>query len=139
MNLLARILSHGFAIAIVVLLAIGLIYRGELFPDGELPEFLSFGTTAENGDTPADAPEETTAAATETEAEPVMQAGAEDESAAQAPAGAETQAGPAESAVAPLLQTEDETAAAEDTATPNPKRRSPLLLEARSGTVTASR
>ena len=35
MNLLARILSHGFAIAIVLLLAIGLIYRGELFPDWE--------------------------------------------------------------------------------------------------------
>ena len=53
MNLLARILSHGFAIAIVLLLAIGLIYRGELFPDWELPEFLSLGTPTESGDTDA--------------------------------------------------------------------------------------
>ena len=55
MNLLARILSHGFAIAIVLLLAIGLIYRGELFPDWELPEFLTLGTQTESDrtDTPA--------------------------------------------------------------------------------------
>ena len=29
MNLLARLMSHGFAISLVVLLAIGFIYRGE--------------------------------------------------------------------------------------------------------------
>ena len=40
MNILARILSHGFAIALVVLLAIGFMYRGELFPDMPLPAFL---------------------------------------------------------------------------------------------------
>jgi len=40
MNLLARILSHGFALALVVLIAIALMYRGELFPEWELPEFL---------------------------------------------------------------------------------------------------
>ena len=40
MNLLARILSHGFALAVVVLLAIALMYRGDLFPEWELPEFL---------------------------------------------------------------------------------------------------
>jgi hypothetical protein len=40
MNLFARILSHGFALALVVLIAITLMYRGELFPGWELPEFL---------------------------------------------------------------------------------------------------
>ena len=40
MNLLARILSHGFALAMVVLIAIILMYRGELFPEWDLPEFL---------------------------------------------------------------------------------------------------
>lgn len=43
MNLFARILSHGFALVVVALLALGLIYRGELFPEWELPEFLSLG------------------------------------------------------------------------------------------------
>jgi len=42
MNLLARILSHGFAFAVVVLLILVLVYRGDLFQEGELPEFLSF-------------------------------------------------------------------------------------------------
>jgi len=46
MKLLARILSHGFAIAVVMLLAIGLIYRGELFPEYDLPEFLDIGKLA---------------------------------------------------------------------------------------------
>lgn len=41
MNLLARILSHGFAITIVALLVIGFMYRGELFPEWELPDFLT--------------------------------------------------------------------------------------------------
>ena len=41
MNILARLLSHGFAIAVVVLLAIGLIYRGELFPDLQWPAFMA--------------------------------------------------------------------------------------------------
>ena len=54
MNLLARILSHGFAIAIVLLLAVGLIYWGELFPDWELPEVLSLGTPTERGATGTD-------------------------------------------------------------------------------------
>jgi len=40
MNILARILSHGFAIAVVAILAVGYIYRGELFPGMELPAFL---------------------------------------------------------------------------------------------------
>lgn len=43
MNLFARILSHGFALVVVALLAIGLIYRGELFPEWNLPETLSIG------------------------------------------------------------------------------------------------
>jgi hypothetical protein len=45
MNLFARILSHGFALLVVALLAIGLIYRGELFPDMELPAFLALDET----------------------------------------------------------------------------------------------
>lgn len=40
MNLLARILSHGFALAVVVLIAITLMYRGDLFTEWDLPEFL---------------------------------------------------------------------------------------------------
>ena len=47
MKLLARILSHGFAIAIVLLLAVGLIYRGELFPEYNLPDILDIGKLAE--------------------------------------------------------------------------------------------
>jgi hypothetical protein len=43
MKLLARILSHGFAIAVVLLLAVGLIYRGELFPEYNLPEIINIG------------------------------------------------------------------------------------------------
>jgi hypothetical protein len=40
MDNLARIISHGFAVVVVILLGIGFIYRGELFPDLELPDFL---------------------------------------------------------------------------------------------------
>ena len=40
MDNLARIISHGFAIVVVILLGLGFIYRGELFPDLELPDFL---------------------------------------------------------------------------------------------------
>jgi len=40
MNKFARMLSHGFAIAVVALLALAFIYRGELFPDWELPKAL---------------------------------------------------------------------------------------------------
>ena len=40
MNLLARILSHGFAFAVVASIIIVLMYRGE-FPAWELPEFLA--------------------------------------------------------------------------------------------------
>jgi hypothetical protein len=47
MNSLARILSHGFAIIVVVILAAGYIYRGELFPDTKLPGFLAFDTHSE--------------------------------------------------------------------------------------------
>jgi hypothetical protein len=50
MNLLARILSHGFAFTVVALLVIVLMYRGE-FPAWDLPEFLVIndqsGTTEE--------------------------------------------------------------------------------------------
>ena len=41
MNLLARLMSHGFSLAVVLLLAIGFIYRGELFPEWKLPDFLA--------------------------------------------------------------------------------------------------
>jgi len=40
MNILARILSHGFAIVVVLLLASVFIYRGELFPGMPMPAFL---------------------------------------------------------------------------------------------------
>jgi hypothetical protein len=40
MDNLARIISHGFAIVVVILLGLGFVYRGELFPDLELPDFL---------------------------------------------------------------------------------------------------
>ena len=54
MDNLARIISHGFAIVVVILLGIGLIYRGELFPDLELPDFLvpESGKMADAGDHP---------------------------------------------------------------------------------------
>jgi hypothetical protein len=48
MKLLARILSHGFAIAVVLLLAIGLIYRGELFPEYDLQRFLDIGKLSDH-------------------------------------------------------------------------------------------
>lgn len=56
MNLLARILSHGFAVAVVAFLIIGFMYRGELFPEWELPELLSLDKSQEAGreHTPAD-------------------------------------------------------------------------------------
>ncbi len=54
MNLFARILSHGFALVVVALLAIGLIYRGELFPDWNLPDLAhergDAGTSPRAGD-----------------------------------------------------------------------------------------
>lgn len=54
MKLLARLLSHGFAVALVVLLAIGFVYRGELFPEWELPDFLAFDSAESTADdTPA--------------------------------------------------------------------------------------
>jgi hypothetical protein len=97
MDNLARIISHGFAVVVVILLGIGFIYRGELFPDLELPDFLvpSSGKMADAGDhrdmpragidvtqettaqepvaaassAPAEAPEETSAAAPEARVE----------------------------------------------------------------------
>ncbi|UCC56256.1 MAG: hypothetical protein JSU75_00280 [Gammaproteobacteria bacterium] len=54
MNILARILSHGFAIGVVVILAVVFIYRGELFPGTELPAFLYPGKpTQTEGEVPA--------------------------------------------------------------------------------------
>ena len=41
MNLLARILSHGFAFAVVALIILVLIYRGDLFEEWDLPDFLA--------------------------------------------------------------------------------------------------
>jgi hypothetical protein len=48
MKLLARILSHGFAIVVELLLAVGLIYRGELFPEYDLPGFLDIEKLADH-------------------------------------------------------------------------------------------
>jgi len=50
MNFLARLMSHGFSIALVVLLAIGFIYRGELFPEWELPDFMVFDSADKRGE-----------------------------------------------------------------------------------------
>ena len=50
MKLLARLLSHGFAIVVVVLLATGFIYRGELFPEWELPDFLALDSAESTAD-----------------------------------------------------------------------------------------
>jgi hypothetical protein len=71
MNLFARILSHGFALVLVALLALGLVYRGDLFPGLQLPAFLTFkpaqqhGTEASpattSGTAPASTPEEPSA------------------------------------------------------------------------------
>ncbi|MDH3980845.1 MAG: hypothetical protein OEU91_10095 [Gammaproteobacteria bacterium] len=47
MNLFARILSHGFGLIVVALLVIGFIYRGELFPEWELPDFLALDSGSE--------------------------------------------------------------------------------------------
>ena len=57
MNILARILSHGFAIALVLLLAIGFMYRGELFPDMPLPAFLGIDKEAAKETETAAAPD----------------------------------------------------------------------------------
>ena len=55
MSLFARIMSHGFGLAVVALLAIGLIYRGELFPGMELPAFLQVERLAKDSrEAPAD-------------------------------------------------------------------------------------
>jgi hypothetical protein len=56
MNLLARILSHGFALALVALIAVALMYRGDLFPEWELPDFLVIDDKSGAGqaETPAD-------------------------------------------------------------------------------------
>jgi len=40
MNLLARILSHGFAFVVVALILLVLVYRGDIFEDWDLPDFL---------------------------------------------------------------------------------------------------
>ncbi len=69
MNLFARILSHGFAITVVLLLAIGFMYRGELFPEWELPEFLMLDSSTQpaGSDTAGTiSREESTGAVTET-------------------------------------------------------------------------
>jgi hypothetical protein len=115
MDNLARIISHGFAVVVVILLGIGFIYRGELFPDLELPDFLvpSSERMADAGDhldkprpgidvtqettadepveaassAPAEAPVETSAAAPEARVE-------SPEAAAAGVAGEETVANP---------------------------------------------
>jgi hypothetical protein len=103
MNILAKILSHGFAVGIVALLAIGFIYRGELFPELQLPDFLI--------------PEAETVAESETEAERLETRAGADEPAALVEAGSATEqlgaVGEAAPATAPEL-------AGEGTAVPEP-------------------
>jgi hypothetical protein len=48
MSLFARILSHGFGLVVVVMLGLGLVYRGDLFPGMELPEFLAVERAADS-------------------------------------------------------------------------------------------
>lgn len=92
MNNLARIVSHGFAIVVVVILGIGFIYRGQLFPDLELPDFLvpESAKVAGSGEKPAGVlPGRSTAvetAADETARAPSSEAAGE-ESAPVIPAG----------------------------------------------------
>jgi hypothetical protein len=67
MNLLARILSHGFALAVVVLLGVALMYRGDLFPEWQLPEFLVIeDDTSSGADDASPVPEDTATASAET-------------------------------------------------------------------------
>lgn len=88
MNLFARIVSHGFALAVVALLALGLVYRGELFPEWELPGFLALGDrtgaeqageTAQISPAPVAAPAGTEEASVPADAEPVAVPGTETE------------------------------------------------------------
>lgn len=117
-NILARILSHGFAIAVVVVLAVGYIYRGELFPGMELPAFLYPGTPAP---TEAEAPatdvdrEEPAAeiAHAEVTGEPAAREQAEDTAGQQPPVSREQ--GPADTGtVSEAEKSEPETAAPDE-------------------------
>jgi hypothetical protein len=109
MDNLARIISHGFAVVVVILLGIGFIYRGELFPDLELPDFLvpSSEKMADAGDhrdkarPGIDVTQETTAH------EPVAAV-----SSAPAEAPEETSAGAPEAPEAPEARVESPAAAA---------------------------
>jgi len=73
MNLLARILSHGFALAVVVLLGIALMYQGDLFPEWELPEFLVVKNESQGGASPAADAADSTVDRTEQQATAVVE------------------------------------------------------------------
>jgi hypothetical protein len=109
MNLLARILSHGFALAIVAILAVGYIYRGDLFPGMELPAFLYPDTPAQTGskEATADAGREEPAPEPERAPEPAVV------TTAPAPAGegplATREQGLADTATEPAAASEPET------------------------------
>jgi hypothetical protein len=87
MNLLARILSHGFGLAVVALLIIVLIYRGDLFQEGDLPGFLTFknqpGSAEEAGSGAVDRTVDETAVSADATAVPP---GSPEKSMAPAPA-----------------------------------------------------
>lgn len=79
MNLLARILSHGFALAVVALIAIALMYRGDLFPEWDLPEFLVVDGGKDSGQAQAPAATDSTlpdTAASSPETSPATTSGA---------------------------------------------------------------
>jgi tetratricopeptide (TPR) repeat protein len=82
MNLFARIISHAFAILIVLLLAVGFIYRGDLFPEFDIPEYLSL----EKAESTIVAEEQATEAAPAAKPETVP-AGGEPETPTAMPAG----------------------------------------------------
>jgi len=82
MNLFARILSHAFAILIVLLLAVSFVYRGDLFPEFDIPEYLSL----EKAESTTPVEEQAAEAASVAKAESVP-AGSEPETPPAMPAG----------------------------------------------------
>ena len=109
MNLLARILSHGFAFAIVVIIVIVLMYRGELSPDWELPGFLVIksqtGTQAEadSGTVEGTAGETTVAPEPPEESEEPLTPGSMDDTSKEVPSADEMPAaGQTDDATVPM-------------------------------------
>ena len=115
MNLLARILSHGFALAVVLLIGVALMYRGDLFPEWPLPEFLVIENGSDNGtDAAPPVPMDTATASAESSVTPAE--------APQAEVVAQDVVAPADEAVADMdtatTESSPVTAVADTEATP---------------------